>query len=123
MACCLVFILEYLFTFFFVIYVCSGHYHLVSSKNGTETQGTRSTGDGKYTDKFTFSFSASEDGCVVEGCSESQVTSVVDYSTNFCNLYNLYCNTDDKCPIVYTDLTHSEKYTSCSQNDISQCTR
>ena len=39
----------------------------------------RRTGDGKYTDRLTFSLNASAGGgCMLAGCSESQVTSVVD---------------------------------------------
>ena len=50
-------------------------------------------------------------------CSESQVNSVIDYSTNYCNLHSLYCNSSDGCPTAGTDLTYSESYSSCSQHD------
>ena len=50
----------------------------------------RKTGNGKYTDKQTLTFSASGKGCAVAACSESQVTSVYDYSTNYCNLHGKY---------------------------------
>lgn len=52
---------------------------------GSATSGKRTTGDGRYTDKFRNSFHPTEKGgCRVHSCSESQVTSILDYSTNFC---------------------------------------
>lgn len=71
-----------------------GKYVLVStSKNSTS--GTRTTGDGKYTDKFTLSYvDVPGSGCVVNGCSESQVPSAYDYCTNYCNMFNLLCGSD-----------------------------
>lgn len=54
---------------------------------------------------------------MVSACSESQVTSVVDYSTNYCNLHSLYCNSSSGCPTAGKDLTYTEKYSSCSQHD------
>ena len=62
---------------------------------------TRRTGDDKYTDKLTFTFEdvrrASSHHCVVRGCSRSQVFSVGDFSTNYCNLRMLYCGAGDGC--------------------------
>ena len=83
----------------------------------------RVTGDKKYTDKFDFSFSPQVGGvgCVLSACSESQVTSVLDYSTNFCNLHALYCSSADGCPTAGTDLSYSESYSSCSQHDAGAC--
>eukprot|EP01083_Nonionella_stella_P302825 1045671_1 len=70
------------------------------SDGGTEVvTGERLTGDGKYTDKFVFTFTeSSSSGCQVTACSESQVFSILDFSTNYCNLRNLYCNSSkDGC--------------------------
>ena len=70
----------------------------------------RRTGDGKYTDKMTFTFASTsevESGmskCVLRGCSESQVTSVADFSTNYCNLFMLYCGSKDGCKPVSHDI-------------------
>lgn len=87
-----------------------------------DIRGSRKTGDGKYTDLFDFTFTASEkDGCVVQACSESQVFSILDFSTNYCNLFALYCNTTDGCPIVHHDLTYTEDYTSCWQRAKQNC--
>mmetsp|Transcript_9937 Transcript_9937/g.29219 ORF Transcript_9937/g.29219 Transcript_9937/m.29219 type:complete len:85 (-) Transcript_9937:111-365(-) len=57
-----------------------------------------------------FAFAAQEDGsCEVSACSESQVFSIADFSTNYCNLHDLYCGTEDGCAMVTTeDLTYTE---------------
>merc|ERR1712000_239894 len=47
---------------------------------------SRLTGDGKYTDKMIFDLTPDGDSCKIEGCSESQVTSVADFGTNYCEL-------------------------------------
>jgi hypothetical protein len=47
-------------------------------------------------DKMTFTFSPYNQGCLVGACSVSQVTSVLDQNTNFCNLHDLYCS-DEGC--------------------------
>lgn len=93
-----------------------GTYTLISS-NASYVSGQRLTGDKKYTDKFDFLFSASGTGCKVDACSESQVSSIVDYSTNYCNLHDLYCSSSDGCPTVGKDLSYTETYSSCSQHD------
>mmetsp|Transcript_7986 Transcript_7986/g.18790 ORF Transcript_7986/g.18790 Transcript_7986/m.18790 type:complete len:189 (-) Transcript_7986:76-642(-) len=67
---------------------------------------SRLTGDGKYTDLMIFTFEP--DGgnhCLLKGCSESQVFSIRDFSTNFCNLYSLYCGSSQRCRWVAHDLS------------------
>jgi hypothetical protein len=68
-------------------------------------------GQGRYTDKIDLSFKPSGTKCEVTACSESQVTSYKDFSTNFCNIRNLYCGPGDKCPTVGPVLTFSERVT------------
>mmetsp|Transcript_9967 Transcript_9967/g.12571 ORF Transcript_9967/g.12571 Transcript_9967/m.12571 type:complete len:227 (+) Transcript_9967:123-803(+) len=89
----------------------------------TQITGSRVTGDGKYTDMFIFTLE--EDvggGCILSGCSESQVFSVLDFSTNYCNLRNLYCNSkDDGCPISKYNLSYEETYVDCWQRDATKC--
>jgi len=65
----------------------------------------RVTGNKKYTDKiiFTYADATTGSGCIIEGCSESQVTSVFDSSGNFCNLRMLTCGSSDGCVSVGTD--------------------
>jgi hypothetical protein len=90
-----------------------------SLSNTTETYlaGQRVTGDKKYTDLFDFKFTTTDSGCKVEACSESQTFSIKDFSTNYCNLHDLYCSSADGCPTVGKDLTYSEDYSSCKQHD------
>jgi len=86
--------------------------------------GTRVTGCGKhqFIDKFDFTLSGSGDSCVVSACSESQLLSMVDSSTNFCNLYNLFCGSESGCTSVRHDLSvHKIEYKGCSEHDASKC--
>lgn len=94
----------------------------------------------QYTDLLNFSFESAsasagnckancnfndanaEGGCVVKACSQSQVTSVLDFNTNYCNLRNLYCNSEDGCVVVQHDLeSYEETYEACWQNKKSAC--
>jgi lipocalin len=96
----------------------NGGVYSFTSSSPSDITGTRTTGDGKYTDKYDFHFEeTSASTCTVSACSESQVMSVLDYSTNYCNLHSLYCNSSEGCPTAGKDLTYSEKYSSCSQHD------
>lgn len=64
--------------------------YTVTATSNTEMQIQRLTGDKKYTDKMVFTFtSTSASNCKLEACSESQVTSLLDYSTNYCNIHDL----------------------------------
>lgn len=113
--------------------------------NSTLTEAQRTTGDGAYTDKFNLEYTADgPDSCVVSprsshpcvfvetddhcsrtqqvnACSQSQVFSVFDGSTNYCNMHNVYCNPSDGCEVVRSSLVYEETYTSCTQNDQSRC--
>jgi cathepsin L len=105
-----------------------GHYALTGA-TATDLSLTRLTGNNKYTDKLNLLFTSTDmsaagsaaTGCVVSACSESQVTSVIDMSTNYCNLHDLMCGSKAGCVFVKHDLTMSEKLDSCSQHDASQC--
>jgi len=81
-----------------------GTYSVLSSSAGV-MQLQRLTGNKKYTDKMTVTLTTSGDSCILSGCSESQVTSVADFSTNFCNVRMLYCGSADGCKPARTDLT------------------
>eukprot|EP00929_Paragymnodinium_shiwhaense_P007422 TRINITY_DN111335_c0_g1_i1.p1 TRINITY_DN111335_c0_g1~~TRINITY_DN111335_c0_g1_i1.p1 ORF type:complete len:190 (-),score=22.90 TRINITY_DN111335_c0_g1_i1:107-676(-) len=80
--------------------------YTVLSSSSTEiqtqriTNPARSVGGQVYIDKQTITLTGTEDGCKVEGCSESQGTSIGDRSTNYCNLRNLYCGPEDGCKHV-----------------------
>jgi hypothetical protein len=84
---------------------------------GTWQAGSRTTGDERYTDKFKIMLApAHSGGCTMSACSESQVFSVLDYSTNYCNLFNLYGNAS-------SPLTFAEHLDSCGQHDKDKCCR
>ena len=51
----------------------NGTYSLVSH-SASQVDTTRLTGDKKYTDKQTFSFSEGSGSCTISACSESQVS-------------------------------------------------
>eukprot|EP00526_Cylindrotheca_closterium_P023966 CAMPEP_0113620954 /NCGR_PEP_ID=MMETSP0017_2-20120614/10691_1 /TAXON_ID=2856 /ORGANISM="Cylindrotheca closterium" /LENGTH=192 /DNA_ID=CAMNT_0000530655 /DNA_START=53 /DNA_END=631 /DNA_ORIENTATION=+ /assembly_acc=CAM_ASM_000147 len=108
-----------------------GNYALISSKSSTDEKtgkevnlinASHTTGNGKYTDLLNLQLTVGDDGdCVLETCSESQVTSVLDFSTNFCNLHNLYCNDNESCNSIHNSLDYKEDYENCSQNSVSKC--
>merc|ERR1711964_949835 len=71
-------------------------------------------GKGLYTDHFDLTFTKAGTGCSVYLCSESQVTSLKDFSTNYCNLYNLYSN-NNLLTVTKTGIKH------CDEHDPSKC--
>jgi len=73
---------------------------------------SRVTGDGKYTDKQIFTLTAADDGCKIEACSRSQVFSVLDMGTNYCDLKMLFCGSQDGCKPVLNDFTVKDETTS-----------
>jgi len=91
-----------------------GIYSVLDSSNGViNTQRTTnpatSVGGTVYTDKQTFELTPIDGGCQVKGCSESQGTSVGDFSTNYCDMRNLYCGSADGCVQAKSDFTTTEK--------------
>ena len=68
-----------------------------------------------YTDAFGFQLAASprvagaRSTPALDTCSESQGPSFCDYSTNYCNIRNLYCNTAEGCKVVHHELTSKEE--------------
>ena len=55
-------------------------------------------GPGSYTDRLELKFAVAGSGCQLDACSESQVTSYADFSTNYCNLHDLYCGAAECVP-------------------------
>ena len=86
----------------------NGGTYAVTSSSSSGLVGSRTTKNGQYTDKFGFSFSTVGAGCEVKGCSQSQVTSIADFSTNYCNLHDLYCGSQDGCTPAGSDYAYSE---------------
>eukprot|EP00540_Astrosyne_radiata_P018312 CAMPEP_0116838698 /NCGR_PEP_ID=MMETSP0418-20121206/9357_1 /TAXON_ID=1158023 /ORGANISM="Astrosyne radiata, Strain 13vi08-1A" /LENGTH=173 /DNA_ID=CAMNT_0004468729 /DNA_START=17 /DNA_END=538 /DNA_ORIENTATION=+ len=78
----------------------------------------RLSGNRKYTDLMDFFFLTRKDGgCTAQACSESQVFSIFDWHTNYCNLRDLYCNSQsDQCPVLKHELTYTETYQNCWQH-------
>lgn len=113
-----------------------GHYTVLSQVPASGTPTTinlsRRTGDDRYTDKMDLTFAQSSGpagantGCEIEACSESQVTSYADFSTNYCNLHNLYCGSEDGCPYSQHDLQSHEgniRTGAGASKDKSQCVK
>lgn len=64
------------------------------------------------------------DQCEIEACSRSQVFSVLDFGTNYCNLEMLFCGSDEGCKPVLNDFTHTKETTesfSGSNVELSEC--
>jgi hypothetical protein len=89
--------------------------YTMTLNTATEVDASRLTGDKKYTDLMIFTFTDSSTGCSVDACSESQVFSIGDYSTNYCNLHSLYC-ADAGCR-PFTKLTYTETFGKCTSHD------
>eukprot|EP00931_Biecheleriopsis_adriatica_P020362 TRINITY_DN13632_c0_g2_i1.p1 TRINITY_DN13632_c0_g2~~TRINITY_DN13632_c0_g2_i1.p1 ORF type:complete len:194 (+),score=23.62 TRINITY_DN13632_c0_g2_i1:74-655(+) len=87
-----------------------GNYSLIFEVADTCIKGSRATNPaadpGPFTDLFGFVFSGSGQTCTVNSCSESQVPSHCDLSTNFCNMYNLYCNSAAGCEPILHDISY-----------------
>jgi len=96
--------------------------YTVTSSSGSSIALSHLTGNKKYTDKLLLTFSdTANGGCSLTGCSESQVFSVLDMSTNYCNLHDLYCS-DSQCHVIKSALHYTEEVTASSrQHDMSKC--
>ena len=86
---------------------------MVSSDGGSvKTQRTTnpatSAGGQVYTDLQNFVLTDKDGGCQIEACSESQGTSVGDFSTNYCDILNLYRGSADGNVAVSNDFTSTE---------------
>eukprot|EP00933_Yihiella_yeosuensis_P078965 TRINITY_DN9099_c1_g5_i1.p1 TRINITY_DN9099_c1_g5~~TRINITY_DN9099_c1_g5_i1.p1 ORF type:complete len:337 (+),score=86.53 TRINITY_DN9099_c1_g5_i1:94-1104(+) len=88
-----------------------GTYKVISgAEDADQLEFSRLTGNKQYTDKMTFTFQDEDGTCKISGCSESQVFSVADFSTNYCNLRNLYCGSADGCKPVKNDFAVNETW-------------
>jgi hypothetical protein len=106
-----------------------GIYSVLSSSDGViNTQRTTnpatSVGGAVYIDKQTFELTTTDGGCQIKGCSESQGSSVGDFSTNYCDMRNLFCGSSDGCAQVKNDFTSQEashKGSLGAGHDSSKC--
>ena len=98
----------------------NGTYSITDSSSSDSMSLSRLTGDKKYTDKMIFSYAVmASGGCDVTAFSESQVTSLLDYATNYCNVHNLYCS-DDSCK-PFTKLAYTETVGKYSDSTVASC--
>merc|ERR1711865_519365 len=105
-----------------------GIYSVISSTD-TEVDTKRTTnhkhspGGITFTDKQTFTLSDKAGTCEISACSESQSTSLKDFSTNYCDLRNLYCGSADGCTSVVNDFASTQETVNASsgQSDFSAC--
>merc|ERR1719499_2721550 len=77
-----------------------------------------------YTDKMIFTLTNRDDKCLIECCSESQVTSYLDFGTNYCNLEMLFCGSSLGCKPVLRDfenIVRSIEPMAGSTDKISDC--
>lgn len=108
----------------------AGKYTLMNSSSTViETNRTTnpkvSVGGQTYTDRQTFTLKDENGNCRIEACSVSESTSVNDYSTNYCNLRNLYCGAVDGCKPIIRDFFVTETVVHASLGagkDKIQCT-
>jgi len=91
----------------------------VSSSSPQKLEGTRVTGKkggpevgGPFTDAWSLKFTAAGEGCSVDAYSTSTSFSLLDASTNYCNLHNLYAS---------GGMQFKEGFTDCGQNDVKEC--
>jgi len=83
----------------------------VESYGGTFST-SRLTGDGKYTDKQIFTLTDQNGSCLIEACSRSQVFSIGDFGTNYCDVKMLFCGSKDGCKPVKNDFAVGKETTS-----------
>ena len=75
----------------------------------------------KYVDKVKLLLSPSPDNttCDLFATSDSQVFSILDFGTNFCNINNLYCS-DEDCR-AFQRLTYTYKVNKCTDSTLKSC--
>merc|ERR1712228_570695 len=105
-----------------------GIYSVLTSDAIIKTQRTTnpatSVGGQVYTDKQNFELTEVDGKCQIKACSESQGTSVGDFSTNYCDIRNLYCGSADGCTAVHNDFASTEdahKGSLGAGHDFSKC--
>jgi len=107
----------------------NGGIYSIISHTDTEVQTQRqanpkhSVGGQKYIDKQVFTLVDKDGSCEVSACSESQGTSYKDFSTNYCDIRNLYCGSADGCKPVLHDFSSTQQSVKASsgQSDWSAC--
>jgi len=117
----------------------AGEYTLVSMDNYIDSnkadrpyevqfEASHLTGDNTFTDHFIITLlkGADDSKCVMQGCSTRRKASVDDSSTNYCNMYDLYCGNQDwpRCEYVKYDFSVSgyhESFPNCHHRAKRRC--
>lgn len=102
----------------------NGSYNFFGDQTTDEISLERISGSGskiKYTDNIVFSFvsSANNQYCRISATSNSQVFSILDFGTNFCNINNLYCSDEGCRPFKF--LSYVYKVGKCTSSRIKFC--
>eukprot|EP01061_Rhynchopus_euleeides_P001326 TRINITY_DN1093_c0_g1_i1.p1 TRINITY_DN1093_c0_g1~~TRINITY_DN1093_c0_g1_i1.p1 ORF type:complete len:186 (+),score=53.54 TRINITY_DN1093_c0_g1_i1:60-560(+) len=99
----------------------AGNY-TVTSTDVDSVNGKRITGKPPhYEDHFTMKFATSGSSCEITSCSVSQSASFLDYSTNYCNVHNLYCGSANGCKFLSSNFAYTEKFGKCRQHETKDC--
>merc|ERR1711982_185432 len=89
-----------------------------------KTNAKTSVGGKVYTDKQLFTLTDANGGCQIQACSESQVFSIGDMGTNYCDVKMLYCGSADGCkPVKHDFATSGETTEKFAQStvDLKDC--
>mmetsp|Transcript_807 Transcript_807/g.915 ORF Transcript_807/g.915 Transcript_807/m.915 type:complete len:168 (+) Transcript_807:119-622(+) len=105
----------------------NGNYALLGiTRNGSKDKYSleRKSGTGSktvYTDsvEFIFENSPDENICHVEASSNSQVFSILDFGTNFCNMNNLYSSDKECRPFEVLEYTYTVG--KCTDSTLKKC--
>jgi len=94
-----------------------GTYTLLKS-SATYIETKRVTKNRVFEDKQDFKLTPKGTGCAVEACSESQGLSAADKGTNFCDMFDLFCNKEDCsdgncCAVLKNNLQYTIESKNC----------
>merc|ERR1712079_901074 len=88
-----------------------------TGSDGLTTTGTHTTPIHRYVDDLTFKFVPSDSGCLVDANSISETLSLLDFGTNYCNLFNLMDGSGLTQDSAYTEDTNDYQCTQYSSAD------
>jgi len=89
-----------------------------TGSDGLITYGTHTTPIMRYVDDLTFTFVEDGSGCLVDAFSQSETLSLLDYGTNYCNLFNLM---DGSGLVLDPAFTEDTNDFICTQRSSADC--
>eukprot|EP00093_Oithona_nana_P007844 07844.XXX_113270_113950_1 [CDS] Oithona nana genome sequencing. len=90
-----------------------------TGSEGTTTYGTHTTPIQRYVDDLTFNFQALDNGgCFIDANSISETLSLLDFGTNYCNLFNLMDGSGLAADAEFTEDTNDYV---CTQRSSADC--